>query len=895
MNLFRFLIIFILINSSLFATGNLSLAIKINNFGYRPEDSKVAVITQNPGSEVQIRRSSDDSIAWSVSSSSITNKGQDEDSGDYCWIADFTGLNEEGSFYVYVPSLNIRSYEFEIYPWIYNRVGEVVVKSFYYQRCNHKKEEPYSGPWQDGVCHTNDFHLSRWTGGNLAGHGYIGPQPNYGILDLHGGWHDAGDYQKTPHWGRGVIQLLWAYEVNPSVWKDGQLNIPESGNGIPDILDEISWELDFYVRCQRPDGKFLSAVGGHDGSISSPPSANNEIRGYINAFSNEATARSVAKLAHAAFIYRNLGINSKADIYENAATNGWKWLLGRNLTGSENKLKCVAAASVWRMNPSITSAKNFVESWSGGWNVQCNDTDFINAIWYYLSCSGTSPAIVNSMKSAIAGDNWNGVVNQIFYNRGVYGGLRGDKDNGWDWHWGSNVNQGAYGFNLMMALKFGITGSYTPKSITNQSQKYLHFLLGRNTLSMVYLTSMHSYGGEHSSFQLFHSWFSMTGGDGDHGNIYYNGKPNSVNEPFYPYYPADNQTSLYGPAPGLLVGGPNYYYSGSYSPPLGAVYPARFYRDFSVSCDGDGSKCRAMSWEITENSLGYSGPLVALLSFFMKNNDPKLTGIVKAYFITNDFLINIIWNNEKGTNITYKILRKVTGLETITNNTGTATNFSDTNISWGRTYTYTVLVYQNGTFSYQLKSVTVSVPRMIIKNFTLSYVKKQNEIHLSWDPLPYDGILYEVIKSEDGNEISIFPLTDPYYEDTNVISSKTYIYKITARTNSHIFAESEEKTIDIPGMTEGSEVRNNLLKSKDDTAEIRINITSLEEVKIYIYNAEGMIVKKFSIQPSLTGIVESVFWKGDDSSGKPVPAGVYMVKITSGNYKAIHKVMIIRN
>ena len=122
---------------------------------------------------------------------------------------------------------------------------------------------------------------------------------------------------------------------------------------------------------------------------------------------------------------------------------------------------------------------------------------------------------------------------------------------------------------LVVAAAMGVlVGSLLSEFI---NQKYLHYILGRNTLSMVYLSSMQDYGGEHSVFQFYHSWFSYTGGDGDHGNATYNGKPPSVVEPFYPYHVSDTQTSTYGPAPGFLVGGPNYYYSAQYSPPAGVA------------------------------------------------------------------------------------------------------------------------------------------------------------------------------------------------------------------------------------------------------------------------------------------------------------------------------------
>jgi hypothetical protein len=141
-------------------------------------------------------------------------------------------------------------------------------------------------------------------------------------------------------------------------------------------------------------------------------------------------------------------------------------------------------------------------------------------------------------------------------------------------------------------------------------------MLGLNPLNMVYLTSMAAYGGEHSSFQIYHGWFSHTGGDGDHGNLDYNGLPEGVDEPLYPYHPDDGQTSTFGPAPGLVPGGPNFYYGGLYDIP-NRESPAYAYRDWSVGCDWNGSACASASWEITEPMCAYQGPFVLLVSFMM--------------------------------------------------------------------------------------------------------------------------------------------------------------------------------------------------------------------------------------------------------------------------------------
>ncbi len=89
------------------------------------------------------------------------------------------------------------------------------------------------------------------------------------IKDLHGGWFDAGDYNKYTSWtARAVIVLLRAYEENQNAFGDDS-GIAESGNGIPDILDEVKWALDWLERMQNVDGSLL-CVQGLDHA--SPPS-----------------------------------------------------------------------------------------------------------------------------------------------------------------------------------------------------------------------------------------------------------------------------------------------------------------------------------------------------------------------------------------------------------------------------------------------------------------------------------------------------------------------------------------------------------------------------------------------------------------------------------------------
>jgi endoglucanase len=83
-------------------------------------------------------------------------------------------------------------------------------------------------------------------------------------LDVTGGWYDAGDHGKyVVNGGISVAQLLSAYERDPEAFKDGDQAVPEAGNGVPDILDEARWELDFMMKMVVPEGQPLAGLVHH--------------------------------------------------------------------------------------------------------------------------------------------------------------------------------------------------------------------------------------------------------------------------------------------------------------------------------------------------------------------------------------------------------------------------------------------------------------------------------------------------------------------------------------------------------------------------------------------------------------------------------------------------------
>jgi hypothetical protein len=193
---------------------------------------------------------------------------------------------------------------------------------------------------------------------------------------------------------------------------------------------------------------------------------------------------------------------------------------------------------------------------------------------------------------------------------------------GWSYHWGSNLPRAANGIFLLTAVKLGATGSHSLAGCLEHAQDFLHFFHGQNPLNMVYLTNMASHGGEHSSFQFYHAWFGDTNNSYSFSNFV--GKPDSINETDYPYFKgtdnlgvSDNKISLLGPPPGFVPGGPNKDYSGTAAPPKNSAFYNLFYRDWNDQTGNDPGDWQAMTWEITENSIGYQGAYVGLAAYFM--------------------------------------------------------------------------------------------------------------------------------------------------------------------------------------------------------------------------------------------------------------------------------------
>jgi hypothetical protein len=290
--------------------------IRIDQFGYLPAMRKVAIVADPqvgfdaaqsfaPGTganQYQVRRWDDDAVVYSGTLAAWNGGATHAQSGDRGWRFDFSSVTAPGSYYLWDTVRGVGTGRFEIGTGVYDRALRAALRTFFYQRLGFAKQAPYADPrWTDGVAYEGPGQdtqaRSRWAKNDPAT-----------ARDLRGGWMDAGDTNKyTTFAHEAVVPLLDAYRSNPSIFGD-DLGIPESGNGVPDVLDEVKWELAFLARMQDATGTggLLQKVGvdNYAGSAS-PPSADARPRYYVPECTS-ATLSGASMFAAAAVTYRAL-------------------------------------------------------------------------------------------------------------------------------------------------------------------------------------------------------------------------------------------------------------------------------------------------------------------------------------------------------------------------------------------------------------------------------------------------------------------------------------------------------------------------------------------------------------------------------------------------------------
>lgn len=661
-NLFTLLLIlkgFLLIASPLIT----SEFIKIDQFGYRSLDQKIAVISDpeigfnsalsfNPGTTYQIRDWNTDAILFSGTPSQWNSGAIHAQSGDRVWYFDFTSFTQAGSFYVFDEFNNVGSFRFEINDCVYSNLLSVVCKANYYQRCGIAKTTPFAeSPWTDNACHigaNQDTDCRLWS-----------DPTNVSLSkDLSGGWHDAGDYNKYVNYAWDpVIDLLLAYEEHPEIWDDNY-GIPESNNGIPDILDEVKYELDWLLKMQQTDGSVLCVVGTNNFESTSPPSAGGYHRFYGPA-TTCATYSAAGMFALASIQFKALGELTYASQIEQAAINAWNWananpgIIFHNNTqnisvgpinylaagdqepywsGFTDYKKITAAIFLFALTNQSTY-KSHIDANFGiiplSTTVNSDQKLFSDALLYYTKTSGATLAVSQDILTNYTVGVSSGTNNlPAFLNQtDAYRALISNYD--WDIHdfistydWGSNTIKGHHGALYNNMIKFNLN-SVNAQNYINAGSGFLHYFHGVNPLGKTYLSNMSSKGAENSIQSFYNAWF-------DDGTIH--------------------DTN---PAPGFTVMGANELYD-TYTCcvsncEVNCFEVDNLMNDPAQKCYKDfNSHYPFASWTISENQILTQASYIRLLSQFCNENCSSLNidekSTIKLAFFPNPTTSTITFN-----------------------------------------------------------------------------------------------------------------------------------------------------------------------------------------------------------------------------------------------------------
>ncbi len=587
----------------------------VDQFGYLPDEAKVAVLRDpqvgydkndhfTPGGEYQVRRADDGGTVLRAAPVPWKHGAVDALSGDRGWWVDFSALRVPGRYFLYDVGRGVRSPMFRIDPHVYADVLEAATRMYYYQRSGVAKTAAFAGAcWVDDAAYVGRHQ-------DTEARDVTDRDNPAKVRNLGGGWFDAGDTNKYVTFAaQAVHQLLTAYTAHPAAFTDATA-IPESGNGIPDVLDEVRWETDWLKKMQYPDGSFALKVGDIDYVPASPPSSDHSPRYYVPSCTS-ATIAGAGMLAHAALVFGAFpALRGEAQDLKTRALSAWKQYQATpdkqtacdagvvhsglaDLTAQDqNGMAVEAAAYLFALSsdPAFETyvADHYKETQpyhDVGWSRYKPDQG--DALLFYASLPSARPPVSRAILADKLADVKAG--NQIY-------GFNPDDDlyraflNEGQYHWGSNNPRANYG-NSNLDVTDHALGLKDTSTYRTRALGILHYLHGVNPFGMVYLSNMSAAGATYSANEIYHVWFSAKSKW------------------------SDARTSSCGPAPGYVPGGPNANAArdgvpASLSPPTGQP-PQKSYKDWNGGWP-------EASWAITEPGIYYQSAYVRLLSAFVE-------------------------------------------------------------------------------------------------------------------------------------------------------------------------------------------------------------------------------------------------------------------------------------
>lgn len=400
-------------------------------------------------------------------------------SGETNRTGDFSAVTTPGSYYITCGNLE-QSYTFQVADDVYHSALDDSVRMLYLQRCGSVVEDDTFG---HKACHNTLATI-------------------YGTdekIDVSGGWHDAGDYGRYVVTGaKTVADLLYAYQTAPQLFQD-DTGIPESGNGVPDILDEARYEIEWMLKMQDSSGGVHHKVtcATFPGYVM-PEEETDEL--IVTPISTTATADFCGTMALAYEFYQEIDADFAKQCLD-AGEKAWNFLaenpnlIFKNPTdivtgeygdNSDRDERYWAAAQMWQATGKekyLTAVESIgVQSGMDSANLG----DYGNIAILTMDGIDKDSDVYRKTKNAIlrSADTYVADSAKNMFGFSVTQYYQGG--------WGSNMkacNQG-----ILMGYAYQLTGE---QKYLNAANADLNYLFGCNPLGICYLTGYGTVSPEH--------------------------------------------------------------------------------------------------------------------------------------------------------------------------------------------------------------------------------------------------------------------------------------------------------------------------------------------------------------------------------------------------------------
>ena len=502
---------------------------KTNQVGYLPRSRKLLLVTATAASAGQSYQIQSVDTGQTVYEGALSTTAIDDtpSSGESVLQGDFSGLTSAGVYRASVGGNT--SHAFSIAADVYRELFRTAGRTFYLIRSGEAIDDAET-TIAHAASHLNDAPLRS------------DPSTH---LDLVGGWYNAGDLGKYSHMEAiAVAYMMLVHELRPRV-DVVTMNIPETGNGVPDVLNQARFGLEFLLKMQMPDGSVLHKVDAEPNLPYGILPENDTTARSAAAATSIDTGDFIGALLQAARVYAPYDPAFAARCHD-AAQRAWAWLEANpNIASSDpyyvdadpsqERLFALGAMVADGKDATLTS-RLVTELASQSVTEVAWMAPALLSLFDVARLPGVDPAAAQAARSKLL------TLADSLVQKGQasgYGLLLSPSEIAWE-----SVETGLHRANaLLMAYELSSNQSYHDAALAE-----VDWVLGANALDRAFVTSF----GEHSAQRPYHWIFA------------------SMNKVM----------------PGWAVGGPNQYGTGA-DPLLIAVQargtpPAKCYVDEGI-------------------------------------------------------------------------------------------------------------------------------------------------------------------------------------------------------------------------------------------------------------------------------------------------------------------------